>query len=1148
MEILEWSTQGLGDKVELLLNGTTVVDQHTLTDATEIGQPVILWVASHRWQTGSHTLSYRVTRLNQQAETLTPPVKLYVKFELPGGQDLDPGYGHSELFMYIPQEIVDGGVDKETAEQGVPIVIRAESGNGSPYPDAAVGDVIKVSWGGKYQYSDPLTALQISDPANNPILITITKDTIEAAGDSDSAGLAVSFIVHDLVNNEAEDWCKETRIVVATDISLLPAAIVEETQNNVLDLEKLGDADVTVQVWGTSPPFESNDEIVVKLRGTTLEGEAVEVTTDPQTVNNLPHVYEFEVDNAQVRKLAKTQAIFSYQVTRAGSPDPLRSKGRFVQVVGEATRLAAPIADDAQHGSLDPDLTNIRIRIPFDPLIVLGSAIELIWFGTRPDNSSYQPALEWFFPNKEEAEDPAGFTILVEGKHLKTLKGGKLDLSYNLLIDEDGEIVRRGSRPAAQLLVGEPQFELVKPIVLGEKDGALEPADLANGTSQLTAPRPTATPTKSGDKVTYTWVGEVSGKTEDTIDINALNADKNVPFNLSAAFVAQHIEANRGKNITASYRIWRKESDTTSYSNPLEFLVGQAFKLETPPGIKQAEADGKTLQPLKAKDALTAVIPQAGLLPSDLLSVTWKGAAGTAAGGSHTTQAKPVSETGFEVALPVSVLAFNLSKTVTLTFTITRNGKAHPSPARLLNVGTLPLTSLNSPKITDADANDVLDLSTLGSKNVIIHALDWPLMAIGQHVWMSLAGFKAGGGAHDLVIWAGGASYVNGTWFEQGFWEKWVINSYFKELAHDSKLTLSFKAALDKSNKVENALTFKDQVYTIKAVAIVTPTITEVKDPKGKPVPHGSTTVETSVTLSGMASKGLEVEIFDGTTTKGKAPVDPVTGIWSRTVTGLTPVGHSFTAKALYGAGASSAARTLTVVPVVTPTITEVKDLKGKPVPHGSTTVETSVTLSGLASKGLEVEIFDDTTTKGKAPVDPVTGIWSRTVTGLTPVGHSFTAKALYGSDVSSAEWRITVLAMYDRISTFTNFDWDGWYDENNYTRIAKVGDEYFVESYTDSDAEQVSVRKEISSSANATYEISVDIFWTTTRPELTELTLFVEGHRIFNEKLPEQGGSWKKISATTQNIESSTPSIQVYLVAYYGTARVDNIHIKQIA
>ncbi|MGF6093210.1 hypothetical protein ACLD1X_29145, partial [Pseudomonas sp. 18173] len=168
VQIPVWSTQGLGDKAELLLNNN-LIDQHTLSDPAEIGERTILWAAPARLPTGSYTLAYRVTRLNQAPETYAPPIKLYVKLEIPGGQDTDPEPGHSNLFMYIPPEIVNGGVDKDIAEQGVPIVIRAASGTGIPYPDAAEGDVIFVSWGGVFQQSEPLTAQQISDPVNHPI-------------------------------------------------------------------------------------------------------------------------------------------------------------------------------------------------------------------------------------------------------------------------------------------------------------------------------------------------------------------------------------------------------------------------------------------------------------------------------------------------------------------------------------------------------------------------------------------------------------------------------------------------------------------------------------------------------------------------------------------------------------------------------------------------------------------------------------------------------------------------------------------------------------------------------------------------------------------------------------------------------------------
>lgn len=570
-----WSSMGKGDKVELLLDGNNVVDQLTLAKDADVGQRVTLFVAPRHLQTGSHTLTYRVTRLNQGAETQTPPTRIYVKLEIPGGQDIDPEPGHSNLFMHIPPEIVSGGVDQDNAEAGVPIVIRAQSGSGVPYPDAAVGDVITLSWGGILRTSPPVTAEQISDAANHPIIIRVDKATIEEAGDTDYAGLAVTFLVTDIVGNQTEDWCTETRITVSISTVRLPAPIAKDAFNNKIDLDQLGTKDLTIQVWAREPEFKRGDIILVKMRGTSLDGESIEADAPSQTIDNLPHTYEVKVNNDDARQLVQTQVIFSYALERSGSTEPLRSKNQFVQIDGEVERLAAPIAEDAHQGAIDPDLPAARIRIPYNPLIQVGMAIELSWVGTRPDGSTYDPKLEWYFPSKSEADNPQGFTISVEGTHLKTLEGGKLELSYALLSEKDNDdILRRESHKAAQLNVGEPLLELVAPLVLGEKDGALEPDDLPNGISQLTAPKSAVNPTKPKDVVTYTWVGEVSGKTENEITLNSLSAGKDVNFPLDAAFVATDIEPNRGKKIAASYRVWSEQTGTTSYSNLLVFSVG----------------------------------------------------------------------------------------------------------------------------------------------------------------------------------------------------------------------------------------------------------------------------------------------------------------------------------------------------------------------------------------------------------------------------------------------------------------------------------------------------------------------------------------------------------------------------------------------
>ncbi|MDI2146272.1 hypothetical protein KBJ94_29970, partial [Pseudomonas sp. ITA] len=134
-------------------------------------------------------------------------------------------------------------------------------------------------------------------------------------------------------------------------------------------------------------------------------------------------------------------------------------------------------------------------------------------------------------------------------------------------------------------------------------------------------------------------------------------------------------------------------------------------------------------------------------------------------------------------------------------------------------------------------------------------------------------------------------------------------------------------------------------------------------------------------------------------------------GIWKHTLSGRTLTLHTFTAKALYASGQTSAPLTLTVTAATPPTITSVK---GSPsnveIPNGGTTVETSVTLTGAAAKGQKVDVLLGIVSKGQPTADPVTGIWTLVVTGLTAVLQSFTAKALYGTGQSSAARTFTVV------------------------------------------------------------------------------------------------------------------------------------------
>ncbi|WP_447797604.1 hypothetical protein [Pseudomonas moraviensis] len=445
----------------------------------------------------------------------------------------------------------------------------------------------------------------------------------------------------------------------------------------------------------------------------------------------------------------------------------------------------------------------------------------------------------------------------------------------------------------------------------------------------------------------------------------------------------------------------------------MKFDVGVALDLKEPK-IKQAPND-TSLDPLEAQNALTSVINYDGMLVGDRIIVRWTGAPGTPAAGSHTTEPWPVTTVGpQEIPLAVSVLAFNLAKSITLDYTVTR-GTQNPKESRIRALAVSPIaqSDLPGPLIVQASEQGEgpeLDVSQL-TTNATLRANSYPHIALKQYVWLKAKGTLKGGGNYSKTFWQPPGSQTNATWIDQGFYTHTFPLPDLQSLEDGRDLELEFKAGFGGSQVETEAVTFALRTYRIKAYENVVPTLDSVKgSPSGDEIPHGGLTVETAVTLSGVAAKGQKVEIFDGTVSKDQATAHATTGVWTLLVSALAVAAHSFTVKALYGSGAVSAARTLTVTAATAPTLTSVKGSpSGDEIPHGGLTVETAVTLSGVAAKGQKVEIFDGTVSKDQATAHATTGVWTLLVSALAVAAHSFTAMARYGSGEVSAARTFTV-------------------------------------------------------------------------------------------------------------------------------------------
>ena len=251
------------------------------------------------------------------------------------------------------------------------------------------------------------------------------------------------------------------------------------------------------------------------------------------------------------------------------------------------------------------------------------------------------------------------------------------------------------------------------------------------------------------------------------------------------------------------------------------YTIRAAFDARAP-SVEQAtgNAPSQQLNPMDVEDKLTVVIPDYGIQPGDQVSVTWTGAAGTAEGGSHTTdvQALPSNR---EIEMPVSVIAFNLGTSVTVSYTVTRNsGTKPPSAALTLAVGVLSQGDLDpsKPRIIEADQSGELDIGSL-SGDITVRTGIWPHIAVDQYLWLRLKGSKADGTAHNLNIWAPPSSKVNDRWLADEFYDKLVSDSYsyLQELGDGSELTVEFKVAFGQSTDETQSIAFPLRTYTIRA-------------------------------------------------------------------------------------------------------------------------------------------------------------------------------------------------------------------------------------------------------------------------------------------------------------------------------------------
>jgi hypothetical protein len=925
-----------GDKLEIYYNNTKVLER--FVKAEEVNQRVFFHLPTpveSGWLENCH---YVLTRAGEtEADPPSPGLRIWVKLYKPANRDKEPHLpdGHSELnIVQLPPELVEQGeIDAEWAKKGVLATIPH-------YVFCTRNDQIRLKLGDYSLAAHRITQEQAED--KQPIEIFIDQDAILGAGD----GLEreIKYDINDEVWNWADRHSKRTYIDVDAGGWRLEPPLIKESINGVITIRNLNKQPVTVQIHVSSQYFAVGDSVKMTFIGTPpYNGEPI-ICSKTRDIENVPSVLEIHVPYELIRAVAQGRADASYILYKKDGGDPISSKRALARVDGDVNILPEPSIRELIGDTLEPDVLYATVDVRYT--MKNGDLICLLWCGIKSNGDDYLHEVPHIVSDNEEKEGLV--TFYIDSRHISVLDNGTLDLSYVVANDAPGLLdIRESERLLAK--VGKIRATLPKPVV-EEADppgDVLDPSKVFDIVHVLIAEANTL----KDDVLTYYWRSpNPFASTSDWLPITTVTAGKPVRFRVDVEFVT----ANIGHYVKVRYTVLRASNKQYEHSATLNLLIGELVGELPPPEVVQAP--DKTLNPMDGLSGVDINASYSSMNPDrDMIRLKWLGTPGA---GTSDDLELPGSPTGtVQFHLPPSVIGANIAKTVSVEYEITRYTLTTPSQMLDLYVSDFqdPENELPHPNVPQAQ-NNVLDLMTFSGDAKAVLAI-WPYIALKQRLWFYLTGQTSSGASHTIPLITG--QEITPTQVSSGLNES-LLRSELMKLGHSTPATVICKVAFDGSEKEDTASVFPQLPLTIRTrYDYVQPVITAVTDSRGG-VEEGGKTRDGKVTVTGTATRGETVELFDRTTTSmGTALVDADT-TWSREIGPLTEKSYRISAKALYDADpVSSEPRTFTVKFAQTPEILSVTDSRGD-VAHGTTTYDSSVQVAGSATPNLQVKLLEN--------------------------------------------------------------------------------------------------------------------------------------------------------------------------------------------
>ncbi|AKS05833.1 hypothetical protein [Pseudomonas trivialis] len=780
---------------------STTIHQHEVDNA----ELIVLFVPPNVITDGIITAFIKVTRLGS-AVGETKKFTLKVDKVRPAGKNPNgQSFVNTNLLKpIIPQAFLDFGVTEDDARNCIEIRVPYYPADTSlsPRTHRAERDVVRLKIG------DALFEHKVSQPEADNFDDIVFRLCIEHWNQIGSGSHVAEWNVIDECGNYSNGWSVPEFIQVFLDDGAepwLPHCFFDEAPEDLLNLDEVIGAFVSIIVLIAGFGYQSGDVIKVTLTGRTVDGQTVKKTySSAPLTSTTTRQLRIQCPVDDLIPLIGGQARLFYNRVRSGAPN----RGlhlTLVHVIGTPSSggLHAPIFREAVGETLPADTPIINIDILKYHGQDFFDRIMLKLLGRYPNGK--------FYYHEESKNAGAGnvvFSIINgPGGDIAKLAGGSLTASYT---SENSAGIRPS--PITTVYVDASTAVLPEPTVheAPPPDYVFDPSQSTGDATIEVEPN---IDIKVGDTVTLHAEGNGGSAPPQPFPVTAPWEDRSLPFTLDR----QYILLNQNMKI---YYDRSRPGAATRFSNTVPMKILAVRHLPAPFVYNSTPVDDEnaTINPVIADNTpeVTVRVQFAPMSSNGLIKLKLLGKPGATLPSIAPQYGNPT--TGFvDFEFPNSVIGDYIGSVLRLQYHVTTNGVTDDS--RVLNLRVLDFDEipggnpLPQPRLNGLKSGSTVDLNTFNT-DCWLDVARWLLSRKDQRIWLRLHSV----GAIPLTV-------LNGHPIDQAQANNGIVNekamrAWFTALADDSQAIAKAAVTYDGDSNELNAEPFPPSYYVVKALRL----------------------------------------------------------------------------------------------------------------------------------------------------------------------------------------------------------------------------------------------------------------------------------------------------------------------------------------